>query len=119
MPCALIVDDHDVFRASARALLESEGFTVAEAATAETGIDAAVRLRPDMVLLDIQLPDHDGFHAATLLARLEQPPVVILTSSRDPSDYGSLIADSTATGFIPKSELSGETIRALLRTTSS
>jgi DNA-binding NarL/FixJ family response regulator len=119
MPCALIVDDHDVFRASASALLESEGFTVAEAATAETGIDAAVRLRPDVVLLDIQLPDHDGFHAATLLARLEQPPVVILTSSRDPSDYGYLIADSTAAGFIPKSEVSGETIWALLRTTSS
>lgn len=119
MPCALIVDDHDVFRASARALLESEGFTVSEAATAENGIDAAVRLRPDVVLLDIQLPDKDGFHAAALLARLEQPPVVILTSSRDPSDYGSLIADSTATGFIPKSELSSETIRALLRTTSS
>jgi CheY-like chemotaxis protein len=114
MPSALIVDDHDVFRASARALLESEGFTVAESGTATAGIDDVARLQPDLVLLDIQLPDMDGFEAAAQLARLDRPPVVILVSSRDGSDYGSLIAKSRARGFIPKSELSGGAIRSLL-----
>jgi CheY-like chemotaxis protein len=114
MPRALIIDDSAAFRASARSLLEAEGFAVTEAATAADGIDAARAHAPDVVLLDVQLPDLDGFEAARRLARLRPPPPVVLTSTRDAADFGSLIGESAARGFVPKSELSGETILALI-----
>ena len=114
MPTCLIVDDHAGFRTTARALLEGEGWTIAEAETGGAGVQAARELEPELVLLDLQLPDFDGFEVAGRLSALERPPAVILTSSRDGADYGSLVAASAVRGFIPKGELSGEAIRALL-----
>ncbi|HET7648090.1 MAG TPA: response regulator [Gaiellaceae bacterium] len=114
MATFLIVDDNAGFRRTARALLESEGWEVAEADTAGAGVESARTLHSEFVLLDLQLPDFDGFEAAARMALIDPPPVVILTSSRDGDDYGSLIATSAVRGFIPKGELSGETIRALL-----
>jgi two-component system, NarL family, nitrate/nitrite response regulator NarL len=119
MPCALIVDDHEVLKRSARALLEAERFTVAEAGTAETGVSLARDLKPKLVLLDIQLPDQDGFEVADRLARLEEPPVVVLVSSRDASEYGPLVKHVPARRFIAKSELSAEAIKALVGTITS
>ena len=112
----LIVDDHPSFRASARAMLESEGFDViGEAADGVSALDAVTELRPDLVLLDVQLPDMSGFDVcAALEGRNGPPPEVILVSSRDVSDYGELIATSCACGFVPKGELSGELVAALL-----
>jgi DNA-binding NarL/FixJ family response regulator len=109
----LIVDDHPSFRASARTLLESEGYeVVGEAENGETAVDAARELHPDLVLLDVQLPGIDGFDVAGQLRKLEDPPIVILTSSRDGADYGRCIADSGAHGFVPKADLSGAAIAA-------
>lgn len=110
----LIIDDSASFRASARSLLESEGFGVSEAATGVEGIDAVRQHHPEFVLLDVQLPDLDGFEVAERLAQLELPPVVILTSSHDVADFGSLVSTSPARGFIPKSDLSGPAVRAML-----
>ena len=112
----LIVDDHPSFRASARAVLESEGFdVVGEADDGATALDAVEALRPEVVLLDIQLPDMTGFDVCDVLGRRNgAAPAVILVSSRDLSDYGDLIANSCARGFVPKAELSGETVAALL-----
>jgi DNA-binding NarL/FixJ family response regulator len=111
----LIVDDHEGFRLRARALLEAEGFdVVGEAATAAEAIAAAGTLRPELVLLDVQLPDVDGFEVARRLQAQNGGVVVVLTSSRDRSDYGSLIEASAACGFVPKDELSGAAISALL-----
>jgi CheY-like chemotaxis protein len=111
----LIVDDHATFRSSARALLESEGFlVVGEAASAAEALQRARELRPDVVLLDVQLPDLDGFEVAAELANDEHPPAVILTSTRDGSDYGPRIGTSPARGFVPKAELSGAALTALL-----
>jgi DNA-binding NarL/FixJ family response regulator len=111
----LIVDDHPSFRASARKLLESDGYeVVGEAADGEEALRAAARLRPDLVLLDVQLPDIDGFEVAVRLAELDDAPEVILTSSRDGADYGSCIEDSGARGFVPKAELSGAALSLLL-----
>jgi DNA-binding NarL/FixJ family response regulator len=112
----LIVDDHPSFRASARAMLESEGFdVVGEAADGASALDAVTELRPDLVLLDVQLPDMSGFEVCAALERRDgPPPEVILVSSRDVSDYGELIATSCACGFVPKGELSGELVAALL-----
>jgi CheY-like chemotaxis protein len=114
MATFLIVDDNAGFRRTARTLLESEGWEVAEADTAGAGVESARELHSEFVLLDLQLPDFDGFEAAERMALLDPRPAVILTSSRDGADYGSLIEASTVRGFIPKGELSGETIRALL-----
>jgi len=111
----LIVDDHPSFRASARTLLEAEGYeVVGEAENGETAVDAARELHPDLVLLDVQLPGIDGFHVAAQLRRLEDPPIVILTSSRDGADYGPCIGMCGARGFVPKADLSGAAIAAFL-----
>jgi DNA-binding NarL/FixJ family response regulator len=108
----LIVDDHPSFRASARMLLESEGFDViGEAENGLAAIDAVHELAPDLVLLDVQLPDIDGIEVAARLTRNGSAPAIILTSSRDLADLGTL---GGARGFIPKSELSGAALEALL-----
>jgi DNA-binding NarL/FixJ family response regulator len=111
----LIVDDHPSFRASARALLEAEGFeVVGEASDGESAVEAAHALHPDVVLLDVQLPDQTGFEVAAQLTRNGATINVVLVSSRDGSDYGPLVAESGASGFVPKAELSGARIAALL-----
>ena len=114
MNTILIVDDHGPFRVMARRLLEADGFTVVgEAETGASGIEAARTLRPHLILLDIGLPDVEGFDVASVLAADGQPPFVVLTSSRDADAYGPRLDGSRALGFIPKDELSGASIRAL------
>ena len=116
MPTVLIVDDHPSFRASARILLEAEGFeVVGEAEDGKSALARAAELQPDLVLLDVQLPDLDGFQiAASLNAGGRAAPAIILVSSRDGSDFGPLVARSGARGFVPKADLSGERVQALL-----
>jgi two-component system, NarL family, nitrate/nitrite response regulator NarL len=115
VPLILIVDDNPGFSASARILLESHGFEVAEAGTGTAGVQSARELAPDLVLLDIQLPDIDGFEVAERLASLDPRPPVLLISSRAASDYGSLIIDQSPTlGFLPKDELSPASIRTFV-----
>jgi DNA-binding NarL/FixJ family response regulator len=112
----LIVDDYAPFRQMARSLLDNEGFTVVgEAENGVAALRAAKELRPEIVLLDVQLPDFDGFEVARRLEELDAEVEVVLISSRDRSDYGSLISESPARGFVPKGELSGAAIVALLR----
>jgi CheY-like chemotaxis protein len=111
----LIVDDHPSFRGMARALLESEGYTVVgEAPDGASAVEQAHTLRPDIVLLDVQLPDMDGFAVAARLSANGSTPAIVLTSSRDGSDFGSLIEESGARGFVAKAEISAEAIAALL-----
>ena len=113
----LIVDDHPSFRSTARALLEAEGYeVVGEADDGASAVAAAEALRPELVLLDVQLPDFDGFEVA---ARLRESlngdaPAIVLTSSRDGADFGPLVAECGARGFVPKAELSGSALAALL-----
>jgi DNA-binding NarL/FixJ family response regulator len=111
----LIVDDHPSFRASARMLLEAEGFeVVGEAPDGLTAIKAVHELQPQMVLLDVQLPDIDGFEVAARITANGSAPAVVLTSSRDFDDLGPLGDSAQVRGFIPKSELSGAALEALL-----
>lgn len=111
----MIVDDHDGFRRDARAVLEADGFeVVGEAADGESAVAAAAQLHPGFVLLDIQLPDTDGFEVALRLAAAPDPPAVLLTSSRSASGYRRRLAQTPARGFVPKNELSGEALLALL-----
>ena len=111
----LIVDDHPGFRASARMLLEAEGFdVVGEAGDGRSGLEAAAELRPDVVLLDIQLPDMDGFQVADGLNVNGSAPAIVLISSRAREDMKEQVEASPARGFIPKSELSGPALEALI-----
>jgi DNA-binding NarL/FixJ family response regulator len=111
----LIVDDHAPFRAVARTLLQLEGFEVmGEAADTLSAMEVVGRLRPNVVVLDIQLPDLDGFEVARRLAQAEDPPVIVLVSSRDSSAYRRRLADSPTRGFIPNSDLSGAAVAALV-----
>lgn len=112
---ALIVDDHEVFRASARLLLQAEGFdVVGEAAEGDSAVAVAARTRPDVVVLDVQLPDTTGFDVAKRLFASGFAGRVVLVSSRRASDYGDQVDASGASGFVTKDELSGEALRAAL-----
>jgi DNA-binding NarL/FixJ family response regulator len=115
VPSVLIVDDHLRFRATAHACLARGGFDiVGEAVDGAAALDAAARLRPDVVLLDVGLPDADGFEIAALLGLTGHSPAVVLISSRDAAEFGDLVARSGARGFIPKAELSVARLAALL-----
>jgi DNA-binding NarL/FixJ family response regulator len=115
MTTVLIVDDHPSFRASARAILECEGFeVVGEAEDGGSAIEATKALRPDVLLLDVQLPDMDGFAVLKLLPQNGSGPKVVLVSSREAADFGDLIPRSGARGFIAKDELSGSALAALV-----
>lgn len=118
MTTILLIDDHAAFRTQARALLAADGFSViGEAVDGVSGLEAVRTLRPDVVLLDIGLPDIEGFEVARELAVTGPPPFVVLTSSREASDYGPRLTSSRAVGFITKDELSGAAIRALVSET--
>ena len=112
----LIVDDYAGFRHVARALLEADGIeVVGEAADGRSAISEAERLRPQLVLLDVQLPDIDGFAITESLLDRPDPPLVILTSSRSASAYRRRLATSRAAAFIAKRDLSAQSLAALLR----
>jgi DNA-binding NarL/FixJ family response regulator len=112
----LIVDDHSGFRAKARRLLESEGYEViGEAEDVESGLEAARTLRPQIALVDVYLPDGDGFELTMRLATLSHPPTVILTSSRDATDFERCLKESGARGFVPKGALSRAAIQEVLQ----
>jgi DNA-binding NarL/FixJ family response regulator len=110
----LIVDDHAGFRSFARALLEAEGFeVVGEAGDGASALELTRALEPALVLLDVALPDMDGFAVCEALLEDGPRPAVVLTSSRDASAYRRRLARTRAHGFIPKSELSGAALAAL------
>ena len=103
----LIVDDHARFRGFARRLLEAGGYTVVgEAEDGASAFAAVEQLRPELVLLDVMLPDTDGFAVAERLAEDGDEPVVVLTSSREAAEFGQRLARTSARGFIHKDELS-------------
>lgn len=113
-PTLLIVDDHPGFREYTRGMLLRAGFdVVGEAADGESALAAVAELRPDIVLLDVQLPGIDGFEVA---ARLAGPggPRVVMTSTRDASDYAVRLTGAPICGFIPKAKLSATAMTTLL-----
>lgn len=114
-PRILIVDDHEGFRAVARVLLEGDGYeVVGEAVDGDAAVAAASALLPGIVLLDVHLPDTDGFAVSVRLAALPDPPQVVLVSSRPITDLRRRVQDSPVVGFVSKDELSGAALGALV-----
>lgn len=110
MRSLLIVDDHAGFRSWAREVLADEGFDViGEAGDGRTAIRLAEELRPEIVLLDIQLPDLDGFDVADQISQA----TVVLTSGRAPEDFGGRLSSSPHS-FVSKEDISGATLEAAL-----
>ena len=115
MPTALVVDDHPSFRRGASALLAAEGYdVVGQAEDGASAVALASEVGPDLVLLDIQLPDMDGFAVAERLLANDPDLAIVLVSSRDRSSYGPLIEASGARGFLAKGDLSGAALGRLL-----
>jgi CheY-like chemotaxis protein len=111
----LLVDDHEDFRRAARRMLESAGFeVVSEAADGREALTLAGALCPDVVLLDVQLPDLDGLEVAERINAWQDGPEVVLISSREAAVYGGRLARSSARGFLTKAQLSGEALAAML-----
>lgn len=111
----LIVDDSGSFRRSARLLLEDDGFEiVGEAEDGVSALEQVERLRPALVVLDVQLADDDGFDIAEALATRPDPPMVVMVSTRDAASYADQLATTPAVGFIAKADLSGESLAAIL-----
>lgn len=111
----LVVDDHPSFRRLARRLLESAGFAVVDEAEDGASAIAAVRaLRPEVVLLDVLLPDTTGTDLVEMLLSEPTPPLVVLTSSRSAADLEASLAHTRARGFIAKSNLTAAAFAALV-----
>ena len=110
----LVVDDHADFRQWARRILEAAGFVIAEAASGIEAIAAADELGPDVVLLDVQLPDLDGFAVANRLLGAGYTAPVVFISAREARDYGDRLAHSNAAGFIVKDQLTGSLFRSII-----
>ena len=96
-------------------LLESEGYeVVGEAPDGHTGIRVARELQPDVMLLDVHLPDIDGFEVAGRLTANGAAPAIVLVSSRSREDLAQAVESSGARGFINKADLTGAAVEALL-----
>jgi DNA-binding NarL/FixJ family response regulator len=112
----VIVDDHATFRAAARQLLDGGAFlVVGEAADAATAVETVSRLHPDVLLLDVMLPDSDGFAVIESLAAANCLPQTVLVSSRHASTFRGRLGASAARGFLSKSDLSQAAVEALLQ----
>lgn len=118
MNTLLIVDDHEGFRSFVASMLDGDEFTVTGIAEdGETALEAVASLRPDLVLLDIQLPGIDGFEVASRISRTPSPPAIVLTSTRDAADFGARLRSAPVLGFVPKHEMSVGAISDLLART--
>jgi DNA-binding NarL/FixJ family response regulator len=111
----LVIDDHADFRALSRQVLEGPAFSVVgEAASAAQGLAMTRALQPDVVILDVGLPDGNGFDLAGELLQSVPQPAVLLVSSRDWGQLSRRVRASGACGFLPKEELSPAAVEAML-----
>ena len=114
-PTVLIIDDHAAFRAGARELLEADGYDViGEAGCGASGLAAIAYLRPDVILLDVRLPDMDGFAVAGELVARGCPAAIVVTSSSDDPLYPQRAVESGARGFVAKHDVCGAALDRLL-----
>jgi DNA-binding response OmpR family regulator len=115
----LFIEDDEAIRTALRLVLEDEGYEVAEAGDGETGITMFGQLDPDLVLLDLRLPDISGFEVCRAIRRTSITPVIMVTAQTDTSDLVNGFdagADDYVTKPVVPKELAAR-IRAALRRT--
>lgn len=117
----LVVDDQAPFRQASRMVVEmTEGFEFAgEAGDGEQGIEMAEQLRPDLVLMDVQMPGISGIEATRRLRELDTPPHVVVMSTHESGDYQKKALAAGAAAFIAKSEIGMNTLEELWRQVSA
>jgi DNA-binding NarL/FixJ family response regulator len=100
----LIVDDQEPFRLAARMVVDvTHGFdVVGEAETGEDAVSMANDLRPDLVLMDVNLPGIDGLEATRRILAVDDPPIVLLLSTYEEEEYAPRAAECGAATYIPK-----------------
>src|SRR3954468_4758048 len=110
----LVVDDQAPFRQAMAAVVEAtEGFAVVgEAVSGEESITACTSLRPDLVLMDVNLPGIDGVEATRQVRGLPSPPVVLLLSTYDADAGDDFVVESGAAAYVTKSEFGPEWLPA-------
>jgi DNA-binding NarL/FixJ family response regulator len=104
----LVVDDQEPFRRAIAAVVsETEGFVVVgSAASGEDSLDAVVRLRPDLVLMDVNLPGIGGIEATRRMTLDAGAPVVVLLSTYDEEDFD--LADCGASAYVAKAAFASD-----------
>jgi len=111
----LLVDDSETFILSARRLLESQGMEIVGTATGGAeALELAAALSPDLALVDVELGEEDGIALADELRSRSPATRVVLISTYSSDDMRDLTSTTSAVGFLPKSRLSGDAVRALL-----
>jgi DNA-binding NarL/FixJ family response regulator len=110
----LVVDDQAPFRRAMTAVVdETDGFTVVgQAESGEEALEAAAALRPDLVLMDVNLPGIDGLEATRRLLAGDAPPVVVLLSTYDEEAGVAFVAESGAAGYVTKSAFGPDRLEA-------
>jgi DNA-binding NarL/FixJ family response regulator len=112
----LIVDDHPGFRRTAARTLGAAGWeVVGEAADGEGALREAERCAPDLVLLDVGLPDISGIEVTRRLHDRDPDLAVVVTSTHERADYGELAVEAGARGFVSKMDLDGDSLEVLLK----
>jgi two-component system nitrate/nitrite response regulator NarL len=110
----LIVDDHEALRAGVRSVLESRGIEVCgEAANGQEALNMALRLRPDLVILDITMPVLDGFSAAREIHKRFPSVGILLLSMHESASMVNVAKSSGASGYVAKSEGIGRILKAV------
>jgi len=113
----LIVDDQEPFRLAARLVVDvTDGFeVVGEAETGEESVTMATELRPDLVLMDVNLPGIDGLEATRRILASEHPPVVLLLSTYEEEEYAPRAAECGAAAYVPKAVFGPDRLEAVWR----
>ena len=108
----LIVDDQLPFREASRMVVEmTDGFEVAgEADNGEHAIALVEELKPDLVLMDVQMPGIDGIETTRRITSTPNPPIVVVMSTHESGDYVEVALAAGAVGFVPKSQFGLDTL---------
>ncbi|MEM7340239.1 MAG: response regulator transcription factor [Actinomycetota bacterium] len=111
----LIVDDQEPFREAARMVVEmTDGFeVVGEATNGEEAVDLAAGLRPDLVLMDVQMPGTDGIEATRQIMAVDAPPKVLVMSTHESGKYEEPALSAGAIAFLPKAMFGMDTLEDL------
>src|SRR5262245_13353437 len=112
-PLVLVADDHAFILNAVSQLLATEFEVIAAVADGRSAVEAALRLDPDLVVLDLSMPELDGFGALRELRRLESRARAVFLTMHEGDDYVAAAVEAGAHGFVLKSRLLPDLVSAL------